>query len=126
MFALTVERVNAGEQGGVQRDPQMMPRQFRCVVAVDRLKRVIGGARGQIVEHAADPVQQFAATFHGVNGVRETRSFAGTGNRGDFRLMLYHRAVESGRKMLRPDPGERRQLEGRVPGREKRVLGHVR
>ncbi len=125
LVAVPMERVDAGEQGGVERNSHEMRGEFGRVIAVDRVECVVGRTGGQVVKDAADPVEQPAAALHRFHGIGDTGRLVRSSNGGNLGVVLFHAAVESGRKMLRPDRRERRQLERRVPGLEKGVVGHA-
>ena len=100
-----------------------MRRQARRHFQLDRLQRLIGGRRGEVVEHAFHPGQQLPAFLqrqHHIVEAGRTRIFR---DGGDLGRMFGQGAVIGGRKMLRLDPVQRRRAEGRGPVFEKGI-GH--
>ncbi len=122
--SLLVERVDPGEEAGIERDPHLVRGELWRVIAVDRLQRLVGRARIEVVENPADPPQQPAAALQSLDRVGEIRRRAGAGDCRDLGPLLRHAALEGGREMFRPDPLERRQLKRGLPGFEERVVGH--
>ena len=124
LVAALPQRVDAREEAGIEHNPAAVRRELWRVVPVERIERRVCRARGQVVEDAADAAQQPPAALQALDGISEIGRFGGAGDAVDFGDVLRHAAVEGGRKMLRPDTVEGRQLERRVPGFEERVFGH--
>ena len=123
-LAPAIERVDPGEQAGIERHAHAVLRQFWGEIEVDRLQFRRAEAGDQIAEHVADALQQPAATLQRLDRVGETGGGRIGGDRLDFGDMFGHAALQRLRKMLRADAVERRHAEGGGPGLEKRIAVH--
>ncbi len=123
--APAIERVDPGEQAGIERDLHLMRGELWRVLPVDRLQCLVGRAGIEVVEDAADLIQEPAAALQRLDRVGEIRRLGRAGNRQNLGLLLGHPAIKGRREMLGQDALERRQLERRRPGFEERVVGHA-
>ena len=123
-LAPAIERVDPGEQAGIERHAHTVLGQLRGEIEVDRLQCRRAEAGNQIAEHVAHALQQPAAALQRLDGVGEGRCCRIGGDRLDFSEVLGHAALQRLRKMLRADAVERRHAEGSGPGLEKRIAAH--
>ena len=107
LVAPAMERIDAREQGAVHVDAAVVRRQQRRHLALDRLQRRRGLARGEVVEEAGDPVEQ--AARRGRARRRCCRRSAARSNRRWRRSPRDGRASRPRRpaRIARPGPGRR-------------------
>ena len=122
LVAPAVKRVDPREQGVVHVDAAVVRRQQRRHVALDRLQRRRGFARGEVVEQPGDPVEQAAGAIERGHGVVEGRRLARIADGADFREMVSHRELERRGEVLGPGLGERRQAVLAGPGLQQGVV----
>ncbi len=123
--ALLMQRVDAGEQGGIERHPHAVLGEFRREFEVDRLQFRRAQAGDKIAEYVADKLQQPAAALQSLDRIGEGRCGRIAANRLDLSDMLAHATLQRLRKMLGADAVERRHAEGCGPGLEKRIAVHL-
>ena len=124
LVAPIVERVDPREQGVVHVDAAVVRRQQRRHLALDRLQRRRGLARGEVVEQPGDPVEQAAGAVERGHGVVEGRRLARIADGADLREMVSHRHLERRGEVLGPGLGEWRQAVLAGPGLQQGVVVH--
>jgi hypothetical protein len=119
-----VERVDAGEQAGIERDPAAVLGQPGGEIAFDLLQRLVAEAGDEVGKYVADALQQAAAALEGLDGIGEARGRRIFDDGGDFGELLLHAAFERLGDVPGADAVERRDAEGGRPGGEEGVCAH--
>ena len=120
-----MQRVDAAEQPLVLIDAVVMRRQPGRDIPLDLLDRVVGMGARQHPEDARHPGEQPPAVLQRRDRVVEGGLGDLPGNALDLRLMVGERALESGRKLRRLDPRERRHAEAAGPVLEEGIGARV-
>ena len=94
--ALVVQRLDAGEQLGVQADGVAMRGELRRVVRAQLVARIVGVRADQVEEHGGGAVQHLAALFHRDDGVLERGRGRVVGDGVHLLQLLGHAGVEGG------------------------------
>ena len=120
-----VQRLHAAEQGLVHEDGVAVLGEDRRHLALDRLKRVVRMRAGEVVEHAADPLEGAPAALEGGERVLEGRLGRPSAICSTW-VRCSASAASSGTEMLRPDGLEGRKAERRGPVAAERIAGKGR
>ncbi len=123
--ALAHQRIDAVEQRGIGTEFVPVAGHLRRQFALDLQQRLVAVGADQKAENLLDAGQRPAAHFEGGDGVGEIRWLCPAGDGGDLGLVFRERARVGGNKMLGLDGRERRDLIGRRPVMEKRVVGGI-
>ncbi|WP_234340983.1 hypothetical protein [Streptomyces sp. NRRL S-1813] len=115
------ERVQPGEQGGVEQQRVVMGGQQRSDLDLERLDLLVGVRRGLVVEHPAHPAENRAAALQRLHGVLESRRLGAGTDRRHLCQLVGHSTGEGGGKVIVPDPRERRQFVGQITRLEEGV-----
>ena len=99
-----------------------MARQDRRHLALDRLKFVIGGGAGEIIEDVGDPIEAAPAALQRLDGVGESWRRGVLRDGVDFGPRFFQGDLEGRAEMRRLDARERRRLERPGPGGEERIF----
>ena len=122
--AVLEQRVDPGEQTGVQCDGVAVRGELRCELGGDRIALGVGVGTGEVEEDACRPRQRLPAAFECLDGVDEGRFGAGAGDLLHLTQVLGHRLFEGGHEVV---VGERREVGQTVQMRttgQNRVRGH--
>ena len=122
--AVLEQRVDPGEQTGVQCDGVAVRGELRCELGGDRIALGVGVGTGEVEEDACRPRQRLPAAFECLDGVDEGRFGAGAGDLLHLTQVLGHRLFEGGHEVV---VGERREVGQTVQMRtsgQDRVRGH--
>ena len=122
-IALRMQCVEPREHAGVHVDPAVMRGQQWCHVALDGLQCGRGLARREVVEQAADAVEEPARAIERGDGVLERRRIAGPADGVDLGQVPRHRDLERRCELLRTHLGERRHAVRARPVSEQRIGG---
>ena len=119
--ALVAQHRDPAEQHRVHHDRVPVPRHPQGHLLVDLEQRRIGVRAHQVVEHRRHLREQLAGALQRGDGVGEVRRSRVVLDCGDLGGVVGEGLLEGGQEMLRPDLGEWRRLEWRLPGLQKRV-----
>ena len=123
-FASCEDRIDAGEESGIEPDRLPMPGEEGCDVALDLLQRLVGVGACEVPEYAAHPAQCAAGALQRPDDVVEAW-LGGIGLDGvDLVAVFGDPALEGRPEVLRLDRPERRRRERCRPGLEQGVAGH--
>ncbi|MCZ1011617.1 hypothetical protein O1L68_38450 [Streptomyces lydicus] len=121
LLTLPVERVQPGEQCGVEQQRIVMGGQPGGDLDLDRLDLLVGIRRRLVEEHPAHPAQQRAAALQCLHGVLEGRRFGTGADRRDLVQLIGYAAGKGGQIVIVADPRERRQRVGQITRLEERI-----
>ena len=119
------DRLDAGEQRGVEPDRVGVRGEQRRHLGLDRPDALRAGRRGEHEEHGGDAAQDVAGAFQGDDRVLERRRRGVGGDRVDLGALAGHALDERGEEVLLADGGEVGVAERQGAGREEGVGRHL-
>ena len=123
--AVLVDRVDAGEQPGVEPDLVVVLGDPRRELLLEVPHPVVGHRAGEVREDVEHPLERAAGPLQRLEGVRERRLRRVVADRLDLGALLRDAGVEGRPVVLVPDPVEGRERERQVAGPQERVVvGH--
>ena len=118
-----IQRVDALEQFGVEKNLVPMGSQLRRDCFVDGLQGLGTVGPDQVVEHRLNPIQRPPAFLQRNNGVVEGRGLRLAGDGVDLLERLLHADLEGRHEMVRLDSVERRILVRQRTGLQEWIAG---
>ncbi len=121
--ALFVQRLDAGEELGIEVDGVAVRGELRRVVGAQLVARVVGVGADQVEEHGGGAVQHLAGLLQRDDGVVEGGRGRVAGDGVDLLQLLGHAGVEGGGEIAVLDPVELRVMQRQRALREEGIGG---